>query len=441
MNPDAGIDLSPSGNLEVLGRLGQVPGGTGIFTPSTMKPASVGDGTLLITEADNLTIGKKSLGVVTGANLSLKSAAAAGATQYVVRNTFTNRFLCALAALPGSRIALNEASATKTAKVLSVEGLTNGEPYSSGSSADIVITVDESVNPSASTSQVRVYCGAGGYSNLFIGQAVGSGENGANIIAGQQIGCKSGNANLLAGANIFNTGNGNAVLGRQHISKKNRWLIAGTGHDNTNGKAEVGTALGQFSLIRSSSTFVIGNGSSETVRKNLFEIETDGKVYVQGLGSYDGTNPLPGVNDLATIVEDNARIPDISTGSGEGAVQMGKYTTASGDWSHAEGYKTVASGDYSHAEGISTIASNSYEHAQGMFNATASGQIFSIGAGTSNSTRKNAVSVVTGSGTVPSASVYVYGIGGYDGTNPQPGVNDVATVINNLIASVSVLSS
>ena len=108
--------------------------------------------------------------------------------------------------------------------------------------------------------------------------------------------------------------------------------------------------------------------------------------------------------------------------SGSHAEGMG--TTADGKYSHAEGYFAKTIGQYSHAEGDSTLTSNNFEHAQGRYNATASGQIFSIGGGTANNARKNIVSVVTGS----TNKVYVQDVGTYNGANPTA-TNDLATTL------------
>ena len=105
---------------------------------------------------------------------------------------------------------------------------------------------------------------------------------------------------------------------------------------------------------------------------------------------------------------------------------------ASGNYSHAEGLRTSARGESSHAEGYFAVTSNDYEHAQGRYNHNSENQIFSIGTGNSDTDRRNAVSVleVNNSGSYTS-SVFIQNIGGYDGTNPTPGTNDLATVLNN----------
>lgn len=97
----------------------------------------------------------------------------------------------------------------------------------------------------------------------------------------------------------------------------------------------------------------------------------------------------------------------------------GAETSAIGGYSHAEGRQSTAIGAYSHAEGMNTIAANSSEHAEGRYNVSNTGSkekdktISSIGIGTSNTDRKNALEVMQ------NGDMYVYGLGDYDGTNPE----------------------
>ena len=179
--------------------------------------------------------------------------------------------------------------------------------------------------------------------------------------------------------------------------------------------------------------------------------------FVQNIGGYDGTNPLPGTNDLATVINGlssggssetlwkkgtgkNSIVQVIggiplfqSRATGDKAIATGFNTNASGESSHAEGNSTEASGLDSHAEGVGTIAANEYEHAQGRYNHNSENQIFSIGTGNSGTDRRNAVSVLEVSNNNSyTGSFFVQNIGGYDGTNPIPGTNDLATVINGM---------
>jgi len=88
-----------------------------------------------------------------------------------------------------------------------------------------------------------------------------------------------------------------------------------------------------------------------------------------------------------------------STASGVASHAEGSMTTASGTCSHTEGSSTTASGNNSHASGLATLASNDSEFACGQYNRTNTNQIFSVGIGTADDARKNAISV-TKDGTI-----------------------------------------
>lgn len=97
---------------------------------------------------------------------------------------------------------------------------------------------------------------------------------------------------------------------------------------------------------------------------------------------------------------------------------------ASGNYAHAEGSDTKASGDYSHAEGYQTTASGDYSHAEGKYNYDDSSAIHMVGIGTSSIDRKNAHVIDFG------GDHYVYGVGGFDGTNSES-AKSLQEVINN----------
>ena len=110
----------------------------------------------------------------------------------------------------------------------------------------------------------------------------------------------------------------------------------------------------------------------------------------------------------------------------------GAYTTATANYSHAEGTYNTADGLCSHAEGTNTSTNNESEHAQGRYNAShkasvtigdAGNTLSSIGFGTANNNRKNAVE------TMQDGKTYFYGLGGYDGTNPT-NATDIATAVD-----------
>ena len=187
----------------------------------------------------------------------------------------------------GGYVAQSEAW-SKENQIVAVTGVKiNGANYTPSSAADdssnpITITTETTANPDNAVTQLRVFGGiTGGYCSEYIGQCVG-GTLGASLEIGQRV-WSSGNVNCIVAADVYNTGNGNALFGRLHISRKNRWFMAGSGHDNTNGMAEAGAVLGSYADIQSDTAFAVGNGTSATARSNLFEIKTNGDIYVNGV--------------------------------------------------------------------------------------------------------------------------------------------------------------
>lgn len=163
--------------------------------------------------------------------------------------------------------------------------------------------------------------------------------------------------------------------------------------------------------------------------------------------------------------------------TGANSHSEGNQNKASGSSSHSEGYKNVASGSYSHAEGSnnqsngsgshaegnSNIVNSNYahaegnsnevtgqaahaegsfnqttknnEHAEGRYNKSNSGStnlntIHSVGIG-SESKRQNAHEIML------NGDHYVYGLGGYDGTNPSES-STLQAVINGKAESFTV---
>ena len=114
---------------------------------------------------------------------------------------------------------------------------------------------------------------------------------------------------------------------------------------------------------------------------------------------------------------------------GDGSIAAGDMAHAPGEGAVAVGVASAA-GMRSIAAGYNVVAHNEREVALGQYNNTAwmDGTIFSIGCGTSENNRKNAIHIRLVNGQV---KVYVIGIGGYTGNNPGV-AQDLATVINSL---------
>lgn len=121
----------------------------------------------------------------------------------------------------------------------------------------------------------------------------------------------------------------------------------------------------------------------------------------------------------------------------------GRHTWAESEMAHAEGYMTKAMKNASHTEGVGTVAENNTgEHAEGKYNKSNEGTIHSVGIGTSDIKRKNAHEILQ------NGKHYIYGIGGYDGTNAvtpnsqgiiaksvQEVINELVNIINEITIS------
>lgn len=300
LNPSQSITLDANGQLVVGGRMGQFPDTTGLFAPNDREPLWVGNYSLLMTDAKGINMeANRAMAVVSGLGLACKSAAA-GTTEYRVNNTYANRIQAKMC--EGGYIARDEATSTqqKIVKVLSVT--INGSAFTPDSSADggeIIITTEETLNPDAAITNIRLFGTMKSYATLHVGNGIASLGGGRNLLLGGGV-TKAGNSNdnCLVGNAIYSSGNGNACFGRWHIAAKNRGFFAGSGHDSTNAPSEGASAVGVYSLLSSNTLFAVGNGSSATARSNAFEVTSDGGIVLK---SSNGTRYKISVSDSGAI--------------------------------------------------------------------------------------------------------------------------------------------
>lgn len=118
-----------------------------------------------------------------------------------------------------------------------------------------------------------------------------------------------------------------------------------------------------------------------------------------------------------------------NTVSGDYAHAEGQGCSANGDASHAEGKGTDVEGHYGHAEGLRTIVENDCEHAEGCYNVSNTGTRHSIGIGTSESDRRNALEVMD------DGRVYVKGVGGYDGVLDEEADSSLQDVLEEALSA------
>ena len=50
------------------------------------------------------------------------------------------------------------------------------------------------------------------------------------------------------------------------------------------------SSFGRYNKSNTGTIFSIGSGSSTTNRSNIFEVMSNGDIYIKGIGGYDGTN-------------------------------------------------------------------------------------------------------------------------------------------------------
>ena len=235
--------------------------------------------------AKNLSLGGRTFGIMAGANVTCKSASA-GATEYRVSNTQTNRF--ALFSAKGGRMAIDQTDAMTngTALITSIK-FANGNDISAyfgatESSNDIIITVDRTVNPSASTTKLRVYGTSTSNDVIVVGQGCGAG-GGKAISLGQSC-YASGNQCIAFGNASLSLANNSVAFGHTQLVNKQFCFSAGQGHDFTNGSNGTG-AVGIASEIGSNTAFAVGNGvfnaNGNITRSNALEVTKDGGLILK----------------------------------------------------------------------------------------------------------------------------------------------------------------
>ena len=302
LNPNESVELNANGQLTVGGRLGQFPNG-GVFYPTTIEPTLVGPSTFMMTDgAKYLSLGGRTFGIMAGVNLTCKSAAA-GTTQYRLSNNQSNRFACF--ACRGGRIAIDQTDATENGTALMTDiSFANGDPIRAyfgptESGNDIIITVDRTVNPSASTTKLRMYGTSTSTDVIVVGQ--GNGASGGKAISLGQACHAGGNQCIAFGNSSLSLANNSVALGHTHIVDKQFCFAAGQGHDFTNG-SNGAAAVGIASEISSDTAFAVGNGvfnaNGNITRSNALEVKNDGGIVLK---SPNGTKYKITVDDSGNI--------------------------------------------------------------------------------------------------------------------------------------------
>ena len=285
-----------------------------------------------------------------------------------------------------------------------------------------------------------------GYQNFVygpFGHAEGYG-NIANAAEGAHVEGKSNKILGTGGANHME-GWANTISGSgdsSHVEGKSNILYGSVAHAEgyqTVSASSYSHSEGEGTFAATKGSHTEGHGDKSTKSFKLFYAGT-GSSYTSNIPHGLGIGTLIRIDNEVRKITSVPTVTNIVTDSKFGGTVSNAtvYTqsgVAYGVYAHSEGYNTLAVGESSHAEGSWTKTANNYEHAQGRFNAThtstasypsGSNTIHSIGIGTSESNRRNAVEVMQ------NGNVYVNGVGGYDGKTIS-GKKDLASVINDAI--------
>lgn len=201
-------------------------------------------------------------------------------------------------------------------------------------------------NNSAKTKNSRDYVIASGMGSFTNGR----GSSGSTIEASgsyshaEGYGTKaSGDYSHAEGANSKAIGAGSHAEGYYTIANKEYSHAEGGNTKTTNFYEH---ASGKYNnSLNNVTLFSIGCGTSESVRKNAFEVDTSGNVYIKGINDYDGTNSSADVsiqNFYNNIILDGYTIDDTISIPYHGTVTVKKdnqpvsgadlYTTLKGYW-------------------------------------------------------------------------------------------------------------
>ena len=238
---------------------------------------------------------------------------------------------------------------------------------------------------------------------------------------------------VLNGTNSTSAGNYSTSFGymckvdTKAVSSHAEGYMCHTGGNSTSNTNVAGTSTDKGSYAHAEGNATIARGVSshsegEVTFASGHASHAEG-VATMASGDYSHAE---GVGTSATQPYSHAEGYNTSA-NGTGSHVEGHQTNATGLYSHAEGSYAKPAGNYSHAEGLWTATNNTAEHAEGKYNLSNKDiTIHSVGVGISSTQRKNAHEITT------DGKNYIYGIGGYDGTNPSDS-NDIATVLPNMI--------
>lgn len=332
-----------------------------------------------------------------------------------------------------------------------VEGLSNNI-YGAGTEYtlnDVKYTAKNGSDNSHIEGEVnKIYGGtdshAEGKNNIIYGRAGASGYGGSQCHI-------EGLNNIISGDNTTEAhveGRGNKATNAQAHAEGQNTIASGAqshaGGLGTKATAQAQTAIGQYNAEDANALFIVGNGNSDTDRKNAFVVDKKGNIEARGvtaqtiaarsdirafeaefdyLYSFGGNFTQLTQNNKAVATQEFVRTSYVIAGRKDSTIQGGRTTIegmnneATGDISHVEGEDNMTDATHVHIEGRDNIVnsgenSSRYTHIEGRWN-TVTGGLASHVEG-KNNTIEGSTNPVTGEddeGTWGGSQCHIEGLG------------------------------
>lgn len=340
----------------------------------------------------------------------------------------------------------------------------------SSSVSNTFITIDNEIS-NQDVSDITVYkvygVAIGENSHVEGNRNIAYGENshaeGSNTIAGSNaahsegwdtraLGIRShteGSSTIATATDAHAEGSSTQALSSDsHAEGKNTIAVSSSSHAEGEGTVTWGAhshAEGYGQVFTKSWTVSCSANSDTYTTSAAHDLKLGQVVRITlANGSYDyvavmvivDTTSFKGEQPRTTPVSNAAVAIIMGCTHGADAHSEGTRCTACYTNAHAEGDTTIAKGAGTHAEGRYTNAYNNAEHAEGQYNISnkaaaafgnAGNTAHSVGIGTAEDARKNAFEIMQ------NGDIYIYGKGGYDGTNAgASGVKSLQQILATL---------
>ena len=174
----------------------------------------------------------------------------------------------------------------------------------------------------------------------------------------------SGEDNEAHGNRAFVTGYNNIAYSDNGFVSGSNHYIVGTGNDDL-------AVFGRWSKNKDNLLFAVGNGTSDTDRKNAFEIYNDGSFTINGktLDNYTNLKAGEGLDSIIQTYSDEVDSTHYgNTCTGQSSVALGEANEISGKRSLTTGKMNICSGGNSFMLGLGNKNASNHNIVSGQYN-------------------------------------------------------------------------